>query len=420
MLTIEFSKTHLRLGSLCAGLFFSASPVFAASGQTLHVANTGADTAACGSASSPCRSITQAVANAASGATIIVGPGRYGDLNRDGQFDGPGEEHSAPGGDRRCGLTIAKPLAIYSRYGAQVTSLDAGFGFATDDFDDTNALVCIQSDGVTFGGRGRGFTLEGTYRIGLLAIGADLRIAGNIASGTFAPNIRGGILEGIHVSSQGGMTTVTDNISTGFLSDGFTLINDSTENGTTMVVSDNTALGILGTGFNVERSLGGTGRTLLTGNIASNNSSGFSFSASAIVRDNTASNNIDTGVVVHFETRSGTLSFSRNTIVGNGDAGFLFYSGSGASLVTAELHQNNIFGNDAVSGNNCGVQTSSIDPEDRNHLTVDATNNFWGAPTGPGPDPADNAGPASGCDPIQTTTVVPFAAQAFPVKPVVN
>ena len=47
---------------------------------------------------------------------------------------------------------------------------------------------------------------------------------------------------------------------------------------------------------------------------------------------------------------------------------------------------------------------------------TDATNNYWGSPSGPGPDPADNAGKS--CDFFQSTTVVkPFAAAAFGISP---
>jgi Periplasmic copper-binding protein (NosD) len=202
--------------------------------------------------------------------------------------------------------------------------------------------------------------------------------------------------------------------------DGFTIVNRSSENRTTMVVSANAAFGNLGSGFNVQ-SFRSPARTLISRNIASNNDAGFSVSATATVRDNIASNNNNTGVSVSFATASGAVSFSRNTVVGNGEAGFAFHPGFGESLVTAELHQNNIFGNDAEPGTNCGVQTRSISPqEDPSHLIVDATDNFWGASSGPGPDPADNAGPASGCDPINTTTVVPFASQPFPVNPASN
>ena len=53
---------------------------------TIHVANNGVDSPACGTQKkNPCRSISQGITNAAVGARILVGPGFYGDL--DGSAD---------------------------------------------------------------------------------------------------------------------------------------------------------------------------------------------------------------------------------------------------------------------------------------------------------------------------------------------
>src|SRR6516162_9238145 len=75
--------SYPRLGMwLAAGVVLSLAPL--AHGATLYVANNGLDGPSCGTKASPCRSITQGIANAAAGDTIIVGPGLYGDLNDDG------------------------------------------------------------------------------------------------------------------------------------------------------------------------------------------------------------------------------------------------------------------------------------------------------------------------------------------------
>ena len=63
--------------------------------NTLSVANNGLDSATCGSSAAPCRSISQAIANASEGDTIVVGPGRYGDLNGNRIFGEVGEETAA-------------------------------------------------------------------------------------------------------------------------------------------------------------------------------------------------------------------------------------------------------------------------------------------------------------------------------------
>jgi hypothetical protein len=55
--------------------------------------------------------------------------------------------------------------------------------------------------------------------------------------------------------------------------------------------------------------------------------------------------------------------------------------------------------------------TEGVAPE-----ATDATNNHWGSPSGPGPDPADTA--AKPCDFFQGTTVVkPFATVPFGIAP---
>ena len=52
----------------------------------LYVTNNGVDNQACGTKAAPCRSISQAIAYAKDGDKILVGPGRYGDLNGNGSF----------------------------------------------------------------------------------------------------------------------------------------------------------------------------------------------------------------------------------------------------------------------------------------------------------------------------------------------
>jgi hypothetical protein len=77
--------------ALTAAVLFALAP--SASAGTLHVANNRVDGPSCRPKASPCRSISQAITNAAAGSKIIVGPGRYGDLNLNGTL---GETGSAP------------------------------------------------------------------------------------------------------------------------------------------------------------------------------------------------------------------------------------------------------------------------------------------------------------------------------------
>src|SRR5579872_4813987 len=68
----------------------------AAAGVSLSVSNHGTDSSTCGLPSSPCRSISQAIANAAPGDAIWVGAGHYGDVSGNPSFGGTGDEQPAP------------------------------------------------------------------------------------------------------------------------------------------------------------------------------------------------------------------------------------------------------------------------------------------------------------------------------------
>ncbi len=119
---------------------------------TLHVENNGVDSAVCGSATSPCRSISQAITNASEGDRVVVGPGRYGDLNRNGTVE-PGEEAAEVGFGCECLIKLNKRITLESRGGAGVTVMDQGSANVSHG-------VRIQVSGAEFGGEGRGFTLN--------------------------------------------------------------------------------------------------------------------------------------------------------------------------------------------------------------------------------------------------------------------
>jgi hypothetical protein len=86
----------------------------------------------------------------------------------------------------------------------------------------------------------------------------------------------------------------------------------------------------------------------------------------------------------------------------SGSFGIIVYEG-------AVITGNNIYGNDAVPGRpgvtNCGIYN-------RSSGVLRATNNYCGASTGPGADPADDICNASG----STATVRPFATKEFRTK----
>ena len=111
----------------CAASIVSADDptILAASAtgpRTWQVANNGQDNPTCGSVQQPCRSISQAITNAHEGDSIVVGPGRYGDLNSNGVLGELGEE--VPDLSVGAMINVTKRLRIRSRDGAARTILD--------------------------------------------------------------------------------------------------------------------------------------------------------------------------------------------------------------------------------------------------------------------------------------------------------
>jgi hypothetical protein len=343
--------------------------------QKIFVANNAIDSETCGMRREPCRSISKAIENASDGATIVVGPGRYGDLNGDGDFDDPGEEAAQVGFGCRCMILVDKQITIQSRAGAEATILDAS-GATVD-------VVNIVADGVVFGGKHAGFTLTGARMmgdddgIGLAVITSHgVHIIGN----TVEDNEANGF------EFSGDKHRVVSNIAS---RNGNGFSTAFTENGHTM--HDNIAIG------NGNASVAGNGFSL-TGNR-------HTFSK------NSSTGNRGIGVLINSTDASG-FSFQKNSIVGNIGSGIFVFSGPGLAL-----NKNNIFGNFGerpffpfTPTPNCGVVNDS-------GATIDATRNYWGATSGPGEDPADNAGPGSDCDLSGVTVVEPFARSPFRAHP---
>jgi hypothetical protein len=139
-------------------VFFCISGL--AEANVLNVANNGVDSNTCGPTSNPCRSISKAIAHAINGDTIKVGPGRYGDVNKDGIFNPTsGEESAEVGYGCDCMIKVDKQLTIESLKGALSTILDAG---GVDV-----AAIQVEASNVVFG-RIKGFTITGAGRSGLI------------------------------------------------------------------------------------------------------------------------------------------------------------------------------------------------------------------------------------------------------------
>jgi hypothetical protein len=396
----------IALGTLTvvASLAGARSASAAWSTEVLWVANNGVDSGSCGAQASPCRSISQAITNAPVGAFIRVGPGRYGDLNRNGAYDAGDEGPRTPG--RVALVRIDKPVRISSTHGAELTTIDFG-----PDGSKPAAVVSIDTSGVYFGDVGKGFTLVGNDTAGIRMQGPprrrNVRIVGNIVSG-----FRG---VGVYVYTGGEAITISDNVFARNLSWGLHV--------------------------NLHHLSGETGLLLIERNTIRENANAFSLTASNVrfvgnvIDGNHAQGGAvwgGSGILMHrnffignggqaallvSQRASGSAPplldrFVLNTVVGNAGVGVQTFG-----KAIGRFESNNIYGN-AVGGNvgapglpNCGLWVTGGYPGG----DMVAANNFWGTATGPGPDPADDAGPGSGCDLEGAQTVVtPFATAAFP------
>ncbi|MBI3459572.1 hypothetical protein HY009_01370, partial [Candidatus Acetothermia bacterium] len=142
---------------------------------------------------------------------------------------------------------------------------------------------------------------------------------------------------------------------------------------------------------------------VLSGNVASANGGGFSFLGKGhVLTGNLASANGTQGFAF---IGSGHV-LTGNAALGNRGPGIAI---NDAIVESATITKNNLFGNNSSNFGgftNCGLLNRSGDP-------INASDNFWGAASGPGSDPADNvcnSGAGS------TTTVAPPATKEFKIK----
>jgi parallel beta-helix repeat protein len=353
------------LGTLMATVTFFGGATVSAWAATLHVANNGVDSPTCGGKTAPCRSISQAIANASDEDRIVVGPGRYGDLNGDGDFHDPGEEAAELDFGCFCMIKVNKPVTIESSNGALATVLD-------DAVPDTNgfvtSVVSITASSVVFGRPKRGFTLTGGR--------------GPLPNGLFITNTNGVKVEGNVARTGRG---------TGFFVPG----------GNAHVFRDNLAISNF-VGF----AFFGGGDHLLKGNVAVANSTGFYLQESSgnVLKWNVANSNRDEGF--RFFLSGGGNVLEDNAALGNQGFGIRLDVGG-----VATVRRNNIYGNNDTLEPFTGLTNCGLCNESGN--TIDATHNFWGTSRGPGPDPADavcNAGIGS------NTTVEPVAEKEFKIR----
>jgi len=287
-----------------------------------------------------------------------------------------------------------------------------GFGFleqqidAATDKPDLKVGVAILANGVTFGVKDHGFMIIGAQADGLLVHKANgVQVGGNLALNNGGAGIRG---EDVGDSLLIADNTAIDN-EVGFEVEA----SDPLASNTDVTLKRNLAIGNSSVGF-----VGAGRNALLFGDVATGNYLGFSLAEARFsLLESTAVGNTSSGI----STSNGPccanfgFTFRRDTIVGNQGPGVDI----GPFSSPIDIHESNLYGNNTIAVTdehgrqfvNCGVYNED------NHADVDAsaTGNFWGRATGPGPDPADDAGgvPRSNCDAQNTTIVKPFSSTPF-------
>lgn len=352
---MNLSRTTLKVAAIL--VFTIACVIFIRQirnkdAETLHVANEGVDSSACRARNNPCRSISQAIANANSGETIEVGPGRYGDLNGNGTFGELGEELAQSYGM----IEVNKPVTLISSDGPFMTVLDAN--------NASQSVVSISADNVIFGQPKHGFLITGAKANGLSTANiSNLTVTGNTA----LANGQGGLVV------NGRASLIQDNFASGNLAAGIAVFGSANK------IRNNVSIRNGSEGFVIVGS-----QHVLRGNVASNNVTGFGIQGTEI-------------------------QLLQNAVLGNK------YFGISVEIPNADaiINKNNIYGNNGTSINgltNCGIRNASGN-------AIIATDNFWGMSSGPGADPADNAGNGSGCDAEGSNTIIiPFTKNGYSIS----
>ncbi len=358
--------------AMAAGLVVIAalgSPVEAA---TIFVANNGVDPPGCvplscvvapcrcGTKTAPCRSITCGIITAAPGDTVVVGPGKYGDLDGDGfPGDSTGEEapeFSSPGCD--CLLALNKAVSLQSSNGAAETVIDA-------THVGSNRNVVIVADGASFGAPGKGFLVTqsgGDGKGGMVIDANDVAVRGN----QLVPVLPTSVGRGIETADSPASVVIEGNQVVGW------------------------AAGIAVAG----------GNKTVRNNVVMMNFGGIFASPGSIV-----TGNVTIGNTLGIALPNGPGTVMANAAIGN-DIGIGNHGvgppGGGTSFI-GTVEKNDVF------GNGCGTLNDGLMP-------LVADKNYWGAATGPGANPADDACNTSN----GTTATTPFAKALIKVKPTIK
>jgi hypothetical protein len=339
---------------LCSAMIVATTSSALAS--TLYVANNGTDSLTCGTKVDPCRSITKGIANSSPGGSIVVGPGSYGDLDNDGTLGGVGEEPDATCNYSDCMIRVTKLVTITSQDGAFATVIHPGTS-------GVNVVVELDASGAVFGGVGKGFTVEtpSSAEAGILSVDptSDTSIIGNVVA------VFGG---GGGIGVTGDRNQILGN----------------------RAVIEGYAVGFIAAG----------NANILSGNVSSGGEDGFGFYL--LGSNHVLTGNIANGGAVGIAIDGTGMLVNKSSFMGNSMNGILAINPP-ATTTSATFTECNIVGNAADPAfSNCGLDASG--------LAVTVKNSWWGAATGPGSDPADDA-----CNQAAGSTT-PFATAPIKVK----
>jgi copper-binding protein NosD/uncharacterized protein DUF1565 len=267
---------------------------------------------------------------------------------------GPGRysgESGATGCD--CFVAVDKPLTILSSNGAASTVIDARAFLVIRD-------VLISANGTQFGRPGKGFTVlnpGGGSGIGIEIDADDVKVQGN---------------------------QVIADRSVGPPGDG--ILADQGNSGPILIQGNQVVMwakGIVAVG---------PGRTVLKNQVSLNVFDGMVIEGTSFASGNVVSGN-----------QLGVFVLNAPTILGNAIYGNVTAGVEVGMPFTGTITGNDFIGNSPTD--NCGLQNDDV-------IGLTAAGNYWGASTGPGPNPADDACNVG----ASTTTTSPFAGSPFPVK----
>ena len=305
-----------------------------AEGATIWVANNGVDTNTCGASTAPCRSIRQGILRAAALDTVMVSPGRYGDLNGNNVLGETGEEDG--NGVCSCFVNIDKQVTVRSQKGAQATLIEVPSWF-------TGVKVRLSAAGAAFGAANGGFFVKASQGTGIQIAATNVTVSSNVLQGGAS---------GIQIASTN--ATVDGNQVRYMTQDGINL-----RSGATGAITNNVSSGNGQSGFTVN----GGASTFANNKAIGNTEHGFAiYGASSSFNGNFTIANQLTGFFVA-STGTGNQILN-NTVNGN------LSGGVRAFVAPASATGNNFYGN--------GPNPNSCQFENGTATTMNAPNNFWG------------------------------------------